>query len=301
MRSRPQQQEAVEKGLAWLARTAGGRWQFGGEAAAQRTPASPRSPASPSCRRATSPAAASTATTSSSASITSSPVCQESGLIASDKSQGPMYGHGFATLFLGEVYGMTGDEQREGKAPEGRPADPEDPEPRGRLALPARAVRRRHLRHDLPGHGACAARDAGIKVEKDVDRQGDRVRPRLPEPRRRIQLHGRAGRRRRQRLRPIGRGRRGALLRRRLRGRRPRARPEVPHAVHAPAQRRGSPESKATTSTATTTPCQAMFLAGGDYWAKWYPAIRDQLIAHRTSHRRTGTATSPKTTPPRWR
>jgi hypothetical protein len=24
---------------------------------------------------------------------------------------------------------------------------------------------------------------------------------------------------------------------------------------------------------------QAMFLAGGEYWAKWYPAIRDQLIA----------------------
>ena len=22
-----------------------------------------------------------------------------------------------------------------------------------------------------------------------------------------------------------------------------------------------------------------MFLAGGDYWAKWYPAIRDELIA----------------------
>src|SRR4051794_7140033 len=37
--------------------------------------------------------------------------CQESGLVASDQSHGPMYGHGFATLFLGEVYGMTGDEQ----------------------------------------------------------------------------------------------------------------------------------------------------------------------------------------------
>src|SRR5205823_6819876 len=24
---------------------------------------------------------------------------------------------------------------------------------------------------------------------------------------------------------------------------------------------------------------QAMFLAGGDYWATWYPSIRDQLIA----------------------
>ena len=34
---------------------------------------------------------------------------QETGLIAADTSHGPMYGHGFATLFLGEVYGMTGE------------------------------------------------------------------------------------------------------------------------------------------------------------------------------------------------
>jgi hypothetical protein len=27
---------------------------------------------------------------------------------------------------------------------------------------------------------------------------------------------------------------------------------------------------------------QAMFLAGGDYWGQWYPAVRDQLIARRT-------------------
>lgn len=31
----------------------------------------------------------------------------ETGLIAADSTNGPMYGHGFATLFLGEVYGMT--------------------------------------------------------------------------------------------------------------------------------------------------------------------------------------------------
>jgi prenyltransferase beta subunit len=36
---------------------------------------------------------------------------QESGLIAADAAQGPMYGHGFATLFLGEVYGMTHDDK----------------------------------------------------------------------------------------------------------------------------------------------------------------------------------------------
>ncbi len=35
----------------------------------------------------------------------------ESGLIAADTSHGPMYGHGFATLFLGEIYGQTGDER----------------------------------------------------------------------------------------------------------------------------------------------------------------------------------------------
>ncbi|MCW5764763.1 MAG: terpene cyclase/mutase family protein [Phycisphaeraceae bacterium] len=33
--------------------------------------------------------------------------CTETGLIAGDSTNGPMYGHGFATLFLGELYGMT--------------------------------------------------------------------------------------------------------------------------------------------------------------------------------------------------
>jgi prenyltransferase beta subunit len=35
----------------------------------------------------------------------------ESGLIAADTSHGPMYGHGYAALFLGEVYGMTADDR----------------------------------------------------------------------------------------------------------------------------------------------------------------------------------------------
>jgi len=36
---------------------------------------------------------------------------RETGLIAADTSHGPMYGHGFATLFLGEIYGMTRDDR----------------------------------------------------------------------------------------------------------------------------------------------------------------------------------------------
>ncbi len=36
----------------------------------------------------------------------------ETGLLAAENSHGPMYGHGFATLFLGEVYGMAQEDGR---------------------------------------------------------------------------------------------------------------------------------------------------------------------------------------------
>lgn len=36
---------------------------------------------------------------------------QPSGLLSSENAHGIMYSHGFATLFLGEVYGMTGDQR----------------------------------------------------------------------------------------------------------------------------------------------------------------------------------------------
>jgi prenyltransferase beta subunit len=37
--------------------------------------------------------------------------CQQSGLISANNDNGPMYGHGFATVFLGELYGESGDEE----------------------------------------------------------------------------------------------------------------------------------------------------------------------------------------------
>ncbi|MFM7454686.1 MAG: hypothetical protein ACKO1V_12100 [Cyanobium sp.] len=36
----------------------------------------------------------------------------ESGLVTSEGTNGPMYGHGFAALFLGEIYGMSPDDVR---------------------------------------------------------------------------------------------------------------------------------------------------------------------------------------------
>src|SRR6185437_9443159 len=94
--------------------------------------------------------------------------CQESGLIAADQAHGPMYGHGFATVFLGECYGMTGDEQIKEKL--------------------QRAVRLIEQTQNREGGwryqpvpldadisvticqvmGLRAARDAGIKVEKST-------------------------------------------------------------------------------------------------------------------------------------
>lgn len=37
--------------------------------------------------------------------------CTETGLIVAGNTHGPMYGHGFATLFLGEIYGAGGDQE----------------------------------------------------------------------------------------------------------------------------------------------------------------------------------------------
>lgn len=36
----------------------------------------------------------------------------ETGLLVSDETHGPMYGHGFATLFLGEIYGMNQSDEK---------------------------------------------------------------------------------------------------------------------------------------------------------------------------------------------
>src|SRR5579884_1895762 len=94
--------------------------------------------------------------------------CQESGLIASDMSQGPMYGHGFATLFLGEIYGMTGDESVKEKLEKAVRLIEKCQNPEG-------GWRYQPVPYDADiSVTICqvmalrAARDAGLKVEKDV-------------------------------------------------------------------------------------------------------------------------------------
>jgi hypothetical protein len=200
--------------------------------------------------------------------------CQESGLIASDQSHGPMYGHGFATLFLGEVYGMTGDEQVKEKL--------------------QRAVRLIEQTQNREGGwryqpvpfdadisvticqvmGLRAARDAGIKVEKATIDNAVKYVMACRNPDGGFSYMARQG------------GGGGSGFARSAAG--------VASLYYA-----GVFEGDAVTGGLAYlkqfTPgkgggddghyfyghyyaVQAMFLAGGDWWGGWYPAIREQLI-----------------------
>jgi hypothetical protein len=197
---------------------------------------------------------------------------QQSGLIASDMSRGPMYGHGFATLFLGEVYGMTSDE-----------------ETREKLQRAVRLIEK--TQNDEGGWryqpvpvdadisvticqimGLRAARDAGLKVDKGViDRAVKYVR-RCQNPDGGFSYMA-------------GQGSDSGFAR---------SSAGVASLYYAGVfdgndLKRGLNYLKGFRPGAGSDSdfffyghyygCQAMFLAGGDYWSGYYPAIRDVLIA----------------------
>jgi len=212
--------------------------------------------------------------------------CQESGLICSDTTSGPMYGHGFATLFLGEVFGMTRDEDIKEK-----------------LQKAVRLLQRAQSREggwryqpvpldaDISVTIACvmglrAARDAGIKVEKSViDAAIGYVRScQNPDGGFSYTAHGSGS----------GFARTAAGV----------ASLYYAGVFEGNEVKRGLAYLKQQVSTPMVAnsdgyffyghyyACQAMFLAGGEYWATYYPAIRELLIArqNRTTGGWTGEA-----------
>ena len=207
--------------------------------------------------------------------------CQESGLISSDQSHGPMYGHGFATLFLGEVYGMTGDEQVKEKL--------------------QRAVRLIEQTQNREGGwryqpvpydadisvticqvmGLRSARDAGIKVEKATIDNAVKYVLACRNPDGGFSYMARQG------------GGGGSGFARSAAG---------VSALYYAGKFEGDEITSGLNYLKQFTPgkgmaadteghyfyghyyaVQAMFLAGGDYWGTWYPAIRDQLCARQNS------------------
>jgi prenyltransferase beta subunit len=198
---------------------------------------------------------------------------QESGLIASDNSHGAMYGHGFATLFLAEIYGMTADERIKEK-----------------LTRSVRLIERTQSdeggwRYQPVPYDADisvtitqvmalrAARDAGVKVEKQtIDRAIKYVR--------RCQnadggFSYMAGQGSGSGFARSAAGISSLYYAGVFEG------DDIKRGLsylkqHVPGQ---SGEDQTYFFYGHYYASQAMFLAGGDHWATYYPAIREVLIA----------------------
>ena len=200
--------------------------------------------------------------------------CQRSGLIASDQSNGPMYGHGFATLFLGEIYGMTGNEEVKEKLQKAIQLIQKTQNPEGGWRYQPAPYDADISVTICQVMALRAARDAGIKVEKEViDKAVAYVR--------RCQ-NGDGG------FSYMAQGGGGSGF--------PRSAAGVA-ALYYAGIFEGDEIERGLKYIKQFTPgkgnggraeghyfyghyyaVQANFLAGGDWWANWYPAIRDELI-----------------------
>jgi hypothetical protein len=205
--------------------------------------------------------------------------CQESGMITSDASHGPMYGHGFATLFLAEVYGMTGRD------------DVKEPLQRAVRLIQKTQNREGGWRYNPVPYDAdisvtiCqvmalrAARDAGIKVEKDVIDRAVKYVLSCRNPDGGFAYMAGQG----------GGGNGPSAFARTAAG--------VATLFYAgvsegdaidrglryimdyvPNRSRMNVEAEGHYYYGHYYAVQATFLAGGDYWKRWYGAIRDELI-----------------------
>jgi len=203
----------------------------------------------------------------------------DAGLLAAETSHGPMYGHGFAALFLGEIYGM----------------NPHDKRVRDALVKAVDIIigtqndeggwRYNPLPYDADiSVTICqimalrSARNAGIKVPKrTIDRAVQYVRDcqNVDGGFRYMKTTG------------------GSAW--------PRTAAGVASLFYAGIYEDDSIDRGLDYLMRTATPgrantgqahyyyghyyaVQAMYLAGGDYWARWWPAVRGELIAKQASN-----------------
>lgn len=197
----------------------------------------------------------------------------ESGLLAAETSHGPMYGHGFATLFLAEVYGMSH-----------RPDLEEALRRAIRLIVLTQneqgGWRYQPVRYDADiSVTVCelmalrAARNAGVYVPKDViDKATFYVREsQNPDGGFRYMLNTGAS--------AFARSAAGVAALQYAgvyRG------DEIARGLKYVAQYRPGGEEQQNLSHyyyGQYYAVQAMYVAGGDYWRDWWPAVRDELVA----------------------
>ena len=201
---------------------------------------------------------------------------QETGLISSDNSHGVMYGHGFAALFLAEVYGMTNDETVKEKLKKAIQLIERTQNKQGGWRYTPAPVDADISVTIAEVMALRAARDAGIKVSKEViDKAIQYVK---------ACQNGDGGF-----SYVLGSGGMGGSAF-------PRSGAGVA-ALYYAGVFEGKEIERGLDYLIQFIPgrggrggvsghyfyghyytVQAMFLAGGEYWAKWYPAIRDELI-----------------------
>jgi squalene cyclase len=200
---------------------------------------------------------------------------QESGLLTGSDNTGEMYSHGFATLFLGEVYGMTANDEVKEKLQKAVKLIEKAQNPQGGWRYTPAPVDADISVTICQVMALRSARDAGIKVQKDtIDKAINYVKQcQNPDGGFNYQLGMGSG---------SGFARTAAgtaalyyagvfqddSIQRGLKylmGRLPAA---------------GNQQmAEGNWYYGQYYAVQAMFLAGGDYWGKWYPAIRETLIA----------------------
>jgi hypothetical protein len=205
--------------------------------------------------------------------------CQHTGLISANADSGPMYGHGFATLFLGELYGETGDEEIKEKLQRAVHLieTTQDPEGGWRYQpVPLDADISVTICEIM---ALRAAQDAGIKVEKSVrDKAIGYVLACQNADGGFMYQASRGG--------PSGYARTAAGC----------ASLYYAGVFDSDNLRRGLDSLKDWVTSGSLGDAdrhfyygnyyavQAMFLAGGDYWRTYYPIIRDTLIARQQTY-----------------
>jgi hypothetical protein len=204
--------------------------------------------------------------------------CQESGLIVAEDSQSPMYGHGFSTLFLGEIYGMTGDDTVKEKLQRAISLIE-----RSQSTQPGNegGWRYQPVPYDADiSVTICqvmalrAARDAGIYIEPAVVDKAIKYVQECQNPDGGFSYMARSG------------GGTGSGFGRSAAG--VASLYYAGHFQYTPGTnaRAGNPEMMDMEGQyfyGNYYSVQAMFLAGGDYWANWYKGIREQLLARQAT------------------
>jgi len=203
---------------------------------------------------------------------------QESGLICADSYSPPMYGHGFATLFLAEVYGMTGDERVKEKLQKAVKLIQKSQNEQGGWRYQPAPVDADISVTICQIMALRGARDAGIKVEKEV------IDKALQYVRRCQNADGGFSYQMNQ-----GGGSGGSGFARSAAGLSSLfyagvyEGKEVNKALEylrkfVPNKNKGRGDAEGNFYYGHYYGVQAMFLAGGKDWVDWYPAIRNELV-----------------------